>query len=264
MLNYINNISFLKLNVTNAVTEVASNIITTSTSSANNQTTTDTFNDFVATVELYIEELPEEMGRLVSDQNTSLISILSLIITPIITLLVMYITLRFDKRKHKIAVEKQEEMDRISIMPYFVVSKIYTEISRNKNSFTLKFTNYGNGTATELQSDKIKSERFNASDMGVNIKYYFGQPFYSTRNIASYKDECELIITQSTEPVFNENYADEFSFEILFKDMAERQYKQTVYVQYTLNDKIEVGNVSISKPTLLDKPYEVEDIKIIF
>ena len=125
------------------------------------------------------------------------------------------------------ALYRDNERDRINIMPYFELNENVTIIYENGIiKFPLKFTNIGNGTAirtyVEIQ-DLVAYE-----DISFDIQYRQCQPMSAT---VVRTDKCTetMIKTEYKEGVY------EVIISLCFEDMMNRLYKQKFSFYYEVN-----------------------------
>jgi len=181
-----------------------------------------------------------EYERLIS----ATISAVGLFVSPIVAFAVMHRTLtqqskqfstqrEDEERRHSESLAKQQEQNRISALPFFVLTKHgikpYVN-SRGLLVFHITLTNKGNGTAIHLTADTRRDGgnsntlRMRMYDSPVAI-YEYHYPF-SVVNTIVQPGEASSFEMSCTFKLNEEYVADQVKFTILFSDMYFNEYKQ--------------------------------------
>lgn len=210
--------------------------------------------------------------------TTGIIELIGVIMSPIISLIILFVTLRHDKKQFEIQTENQEiehkkdlqimeqkhvqslkqqsEINRIAAMPYLVLDKeisLYTEGDRLY--FVLSFFNKGNGTAIELTG---KYDEKISDDLCPMCKTFWAVygcacPFDYETSVVRPDNNCRFELYQN---IINEGEfkCDKVKFTILYKDMYFNQYEQTFMFWFEKNGKnshVEIVRVSTCSPILV-------------
>lgn len=211
-------------------------------------------------------------------RDTGLIDFLGILISTAVPLLVLFMTLRHQKKQntaaskqqilihreslqkmeqeHQESMELQDEFNRIRAMPFFILKKdTRIHITSDKLYFTLYFVNAGNGTATCLATKYVDDE--------INTIFHDALSFYSCACPFSYEksvvrpdEECTLEISRETlDPEFLFDSPSYLEFSILYCDMYGRKYQQTFSITYQYQDNgqhFRFDRVEYHCPSLLE------------
>jgi len=211
-----------------------------------------------------------------------IIDLIGIIVSPIISIIILWLTLKHEKSQFRMQIQKQEkehreniekseqqhkqllkqqqEEYRIAAMPYFVMDKkIETYFENETLYFTISFTNEGNGTAIELTGKYIEEMSKNylcPMCETVSAIYECGCPFDYETNVATPKGTCRFDMYQkrTADNLENTNF-DKVTFSILFKDMYFNLYEQQymfIFEQSTEDNSIRIMRVSVGTPTLIE------------
>ncbi|SHJ89985.1 hypothetical protein SAMN02745248_01241 [Hathewaya proteolytica DSM 3090] len=215
-----------------------------------------------------------------------IIDLIGIIVSPIISIIILWLTLKHDKKQFRIQIQKQEkehreniekteqqhkqllkqqkEENRIAAMPYFVMDKkIDTYFENETLYFTISFTNEGNGTAIELTGKYIagmSKDYLCPMCETISAIYGCGCPFDYETNVANPKGTCRFDMYQKRNA---ENQGDmnidEVTFSILFKDMYLNLYEQQfmfIFGQSAEDRSIRIMRVSVGTPALTETAAE--------
>lgn len=197
---------------------------------------------------------------------TGLISVLTIIVSNCIALRINNKNLKCSKKQFEKTLDEQKkqfdqqmelhtkqfnetirrdnERDRISIMPYFVLNESVTIIFEDEIiKFPLIFTNIGNGTAKGIYVETKNSLAY--EDVSFNIKYRQCLPL-SAKVVKTEGHTETMVKTEYKEGVY------EVIISLCFEDMMNRQYKQmfSFYYEGNIDNKISI-----------EKHYEPELLK---
>jgi len=182
--------------------------------------------------------------------DTGILDLIAIIISPIISFTILFFTLRHDKKQFKIQIanqqkehqenieimikqhkqdlNKQTELNRIAIMPYLLINKdIKVRTEDERIYFEITFINKGNGTAIELtgkylnqQSDSYLCPMFES----VFAVYGCACPFDYETSVVNPGEKCafKMYQTITIDNIKGKNY-DEVTFKILYKEIASCQ-----------------------------------------
>lgn len=150
-------------------------------------------------------------------------------------------------------IDAQNEINRISIMPYLINEPNVS--LESGDTLTIPFKNIGNGTATHCcveydeLSDCICETNF--------IEYYCSQPFDCISNVIQENQSNDLKIKLKIKDDMDfdkENLCDRLNFAIKFDDMKMNSYKQDVIAEISFKDSIfQCGRIVVGEPTLQNK-----------
>lgn len=194
------------LNITNYVTEIVSS----------NAETANNANSFLETIK-YLNDF-------------GVWDFWAIVCSGIISIVIMFITLHKDKkmfidereRANRIYLKDKldaEEINRISIMPYFIIEKIDFSQKELSIIFEITFKNLGNGTAINFAP--------NGSDINYGFELINTDPNESIRPNAKSKTIQMICKSQKkTEKITPKT----ISFSIKYKDMKGRIYFQRVFI----------------------------------
>jgi hypothetical protein len=219
--------------------------------------------------------------RLIRQLNDSgFINFLALILSPLISFVILFFTLKQDKNHFKIQVENQEkehreniklmeehhvqelnrqtEINRISIMPYFELEKSILITKEKKDDlFRLFLNNKGNGMAIQLRAKSFSepSEYAFVLFRTAIAKYYYATPFDSEKSMVNINSHCFFEMRQIlNEDIDEECNADRVVFTILYQDINFNQYEQTFRFLFNKNKEhglIEINRVESFPPKLV-------------
>lgn len=209
-----------------------------------------------------------------------IIDLIGVIISPIISLIILFLTLRHDKKHFEIQMRNQErdhnenlqimeqehiqslkqqnEINRIAVMPYLVLDKeisLYTQ--RDRLYFGLSFFNKGNGTAIELRGKYNEKLSDDLCPMCKTTWAIYGCacPFDYETSVVRPDNKCKFDLYQD---IINEGMfslkCDKVEFSILYKDMYFNQYEQTFMFWFWNNgenSQMEITRVSTCSPILV-------------
>lgn len=214
-----------------------------------------------------------------------IIDLIGIIISPIISIFILWLTLNHNKNQFSIQIQKQEkehreniekseqqhkqllkqqqEENRIAAMPYFVMDKkIETYFENETLFFTISVTNVGNGTAIELTGkyiDGISKESLCPMCETISAIYGCGCPFDYETNVATPKSTCRFDMYQKR-IIDNQGEinVDKVTFSILFKDMYFNLYEQQfmfIFGQSTEERSIRIMRLSVGTPILVETNF---------
>ncbi len=207
----------------------------------------------------------------------------STIASPIISLAILFITLKHDRKQFLILLKQQQdehhetvelmkgqhegelakltEANQISIRPYLVLDKcIEARTERDNLYFRLHFTNKGNGTAVEIKGkylDNLPGNYLCPVYKSESAIYGCACPIDFHTNVSMPNEKCYYEIYR----ISNENFdiisfhADWIYFSILFRDINSIQYEQEFGLQYSQNPpdgQIGINRVWINSPKQVD------------
>lgn len=209
-----------------------------------------------------------------------IIDLAEVLISPIISLIILFLTLRHDKKQFEVQIRNQErehketlqimeqehiqslkqqsEINRIAAMPYLLLDKeISVYIEKDILYFALSFFNKGNGTAIELTgkyNEKLSNDLCPMCKTSWAI-YGCACPFDYETSVVRPDNKCRFDLYQD---IINEGMSklncDKVEFTILYKDMYFNQYEQTFMFWFwdnNENSQIEITRVSTCSPTLI-------------
>ena len=210
--------------------------------------------------------------------DTGILDLIAIIISPIISFTILFFTLRHDKKQFKIQIvnqqkqhqenigimikqheqdlNKQTELNRIAIMPYLLINKdIKVRTEEERIYFEITFINKGNGTAIELtgkylnqQSDSYLCLMFES----IFAVYGCACPFDYETSVVNPGEKCAFEMYQEKiSGNINEKNFDKVTFKILYKDMYFNLYEQEFMFLFSKNQKdgqIEIQRVSTYSP----------------
>lgn len=212
--------------------------------------------------------------------DSGVLELIAIISSPIISLIILYFTLKHDKKQFKIqlnnqksehaesirlmceqhnqSLNEQKESNRISAMPYFVMSK-NTWFFKINNSlrFTIYFSNEGNGTATSIRGKYINNSNIGLMCETPTAYYNCRTPFDFTKSVVKPNGHCHIVMDQTIEPTETKpqmanSLGDEINFSIEFKDMYNNTYEQSFMFQILYeNDKPKIGRAESYVPNLI-------------
>ena len=211
-----------------------------------------------------------------------IIDLIGIIVSPIISIIILWLTLKHEKKQFRIQIQKQEkehreniekaeqqhkqllkqqqDENRIAAMPYFVMDKkIETYFENETLYFTISFTNEGNGTAIELTGKYIEDmskDYLCPMCETVTAIYGCGCPFDYETNVATPKSTCRFDMYQKRiADNLGDMNIDKVTFSILFKDMYFNLYEQQcmfIFEQSAEDSSIRIARVSVGTPTLIE------------
>ena len=217
-------------------------------------------------------------------RDTGLIDFLGILVSTAVPLLVLFVTLRNQKKQniealkqqalihresikkmeqeHRESMRLQDEFNRIHAMPFFILKKDARTHTKSDNLFfTLYFVNAGNGTATCLATKYVDDEINIIYDDGLG-RYTCACPFNYEKSVVRPDEECTLEISREIfHPEYQFNSPSYLEFSILYCDMYGRKYQQTFSISYQYQDNVQnfrFDRVENHCPTLLehhDKSY---------
>lgn len=208
----------------------------------------------------------------------------SIILSPLLSIFILVLTLRHEKRQfgiqikneqkkhretidlmkmqHEKALSKQDEANRISCMPYFIIEKsIPAYLENNRLFFNISFTNKGNGTAIELLVKHFdhQSEIYLLPIFESNRAIYVcACPFDYEKNVVNPKENCSFLMSQIVKEdrkVIESSNLDEVTIKILYKDLLLNQYEQEFMFLFCedLKGRIVVDRVASYTPIIIQQ-----------
>jgi len=215
--------------------------------------------------------------------DSGILDLIAIIISPIISFAVLFFTLKHDKKQFKIQIEnqqnehqetidimvkqheqeldKQTEINRIAIMPYLLIDKcIKIRSERGHTYFDISFVNKGNGAAIELTGkyfDKLLDSFLCPMFESASAVYGCACPFDYETNVVKTGEKCcfEMYRVINSNNIKTKNL-DKVTFKILFKDMYLNQYEQEfmfLFSEIQGDGNIEVQRVSTYSPKVITK-----------
>lgn len=200
-------------------------------------------------------------------KESGILDFVCLIFSTIIPIIIMVFTLRSEKKtakqalfeqekqyedskkiaelQHKEQLEAQNEINRIAIMPYFIIEDVNAKVENAKLKFSIILKNIGNGIAINLTTKYIES---NSGLLCVVCEtklatYFCTAPFDVYNANARTGDKCELEISQELIGKDENNY-DYFRLDIKYTDMKQKQYQQTFAIYF---DACDLSNIKIAQ-----------------
>lgn len=208
--------------------------------------------------------------------------LIGIMVSPILSIIILWLTLKHDKKQFRIQIQKQEkehreniektelqhkqllkqqqEGNRIAAMPFFVMGKkTETYFENGTLYFTISFTNSGNGTAIELIGKYIAGmagDQLCPMCETISAIYGCGCPFDHEINVVNPKGTCRFDMYQMRKAEKQRDMnIDTVTFSILFKDMYFNLYEQQYMFDFgqSAEDKsIRITHVSIGTPALVE------------
>lgn len=215
--------------------------------------------------------------------DSGILDLIAIIISPIISFVVLFLTLKHDKKQFKIQIEKQQnehretidimvkqheqeldkqtEFNRIAIMPYLLIDKcVKVRNERGHIYFEISFTNKGNGVAIELTGkylDKLSDSYLCPMFESVFAVYCCACPFDYETSVVKPEEKCCFEMYQIIDSDnIKEKNLDKVTFKILFKDIYLNQYEQEfmfLFSDIKEDGNIEVQRVSSASPKITTK-----------
>lgn len=187
-----------------------------------------------------------------------------ILLSSIVPVIIMMITLRFEKKiakedafernqqyqesmrtakvQHLEELKTQNEINRISIMPYLTIKNISAQIDGGRIVFNITFKNIGNGTAINLTTKYLEMANILCPVHQTALATYCCiQPFDVYLAVARPDEECELSIAQDPASNLLGN-SDCFCVTVKYSDMKSQQYTQAFAVYFDVADS---GNIDI-------------------
>lgn len=211
--------------------------------------------------------------------DNGVLNMISIIASPIITIIVLFFTLRHERKQfrnqmeqqqneHRETVElmtkqherdlaKQTEINNISIMPYLIIDRsIETKIERGHIYFKIYFTNKGNGTATELMGkylDDLPCSYLCPLYKSEKAVYGCALPFDFEVNVVNSNERCCFQVYQMLKETNGNNITNDMVyFRVLFKDMSLNQYEQEFMFSFSSsNGQTEIQRVAMYPPKII-------------
>lgn len=222
--------------------------------------------------------------------DCGIFNLVGIILSPIISMLILFITLNNEKKnmneqlekqkkqhyqnlkamekKHKQSLKQQREINRIEAMPYLILYKENVQLTTKKVNdkeilyFELTFVNKGNGTAIELKEKYIEKSEYTLGLMCKTQVAEYGCccPLENETSVVKSDGKCEFEIYQNIDTTKNmKRNNDIVEFTILYKDMYFNKYEQVfkiIFGEINSNKKIEITRVATNSPILIDDEYE--------
>ncbi len=197
--------------------------------------------------------------------------IVSLLISVLVPIFVMFITLHSEKKRHTSDVQRlqkehdqilrqsqeqhnevlslQKEVNRVAVMPYLEIQKAITAYPEpNGIVFEIDFTNVGNGTAIELTGSYFTKDDFTCClSQTATALYICGIPFDFTTSVVSPKGQCKLGIKRLSKEK-ELNFSDEVHFGIKYVDMFQNHYEQRFMFSFVSDKSLEILRVQTYSP----------------
>ncbi len=201
--------------------------------------------------------------------------IFSGLLSAIIPLLILVITLRFEKKQtkqqldqekkeHQEILHLQNESNRIAAMPYFIIStRSCAHVESDKVYFNIFLINKGNGIAIKVNGKYIgliyENCLFPLCETNLAV-YNCTSIFDDKIKVVRPEEEYQLIIRQfiknkSTDILsLSDFYCDEISFSVCFSDMYFNQYEQefSFFIYKLEENRISLSGFSVKNPILIN------------
>lgn len=215
------------------------------------------------------------LEHLLKWKEFGVLDVISTLLSTVVPIIIMIITLIVEKKqanenmkkqqqkhlkeikelqkRHKEQIDTQNEINRISIMPYLINEPNVSLVGGN--TLTIKFINIGNGTATHccVEYDKL-SDCICETDF---IEYYCSQPFDCISNVIQKNKSNDLKIKLKIKDDMGfdkKNFYDRLKFAIKFDDMKMNSYKQDVMADISFKESVfQCGKIDVGEPTLQNK-----------
>ena len=131
------------------------------------------------------------------------------------------------EQRHLELLHTQNDINRISIMPYLIKHKIELRRVKDNVIFDVEFINIGNGAAVELSSKYlcVDGESLAIADTFL-ATYNCFHPFDELSSVVQPNHICRFSIKQELKDTEVEENNDRFSFVVRFKDMRMNLYEQ--------------------------------------
>lgn len=216
-------------------------------------------------------------------KNLGMFDLLSIVLSTLIPLIVLFTTLKHSKEQfsiqleqqhkehleniekmehqHSEVIKQQSEYNRIAAMPYLIIDKSNITVSKENNTiyFNISFTNKGNGTAINLTGKYL----FNLSESYLcpmcktfSSVYGCACPFDYETDVLKPNDISYMMLYQRLLKADTTGNFDKVTFKILFQDMYFNQYEQQFMFLFsgkTPDDSIEINRVSVNPPEVCKK-----------
>lgn len=156
--------------------------------------------------------------------------------------------LKIAEQHHIERLKSQEEINRVSIMPYITIENISVKTENDRVVFSILFKNIGNGTAINLTTKYLEKIPFFHKVCKTELaNYYCEDP--SDVPVLRIDEEYEITISQKLKEEVLINL-DTFYVTIEYTDMKQHPYEQTYGVYFDAQDlkKIETKIEFISSP----------------
>lgn len=197
----------------------------------------------------------------------------ALIITAMVPVVVMLITLYVSKRRQKealaqqaaehiAAMDKQEEINRINCLPYFVTTAFEVK-PRPKDSLfiiSIDLKNIGNGTAASLSFECIEelaSDYYLPVHETDNFVYTVSKAFTYESSVAQVNSTVNAqfsVYSKSPDNAPRQLITEPFTITIKYMDMMGRPYRQVITLKYMADltsNKYEVTDLYSFAPNLI-------------
>lgn len=212
--------------------------------------------------------------------NYGVLDLISIVLSPMISLLILLVTLRHDKKQftkqienqqiehqenikemkaqHKEALDKQSEINRIAAMPYLLINKdIKIRTEGEDVYFEIGFVNQGNGTGIELTLKYLEEPRDALAPLFKSTFAIYGCacPFDYETSVVNPMGKCcfemyQKIVSDNKKKID----ADRINFKVRFKDMCYNQYEQEFMIligRYNTSGKLEVIRTETYTPMVI-------------
>lgn len=224
----------------------------------------------------YIFNLFDSLSLLISQCNENgMLDFVGLISSTVVPIIIMLVTLKSEKKsakrdaiereqqyqesmkisqqQHMEQLKTQNDINRISIMPYLICKTVEKHGNKDKVSLDFIFTNIGNGSAVELT---VKYLNDNDSPMAISdtflATYNCSQPFDDFSSVVQPNNVCRFSVKQNLKDIAVNENKDKFSFIVCFKDMKMNQYEQRFTVLFEASETITVNHVFIDSPIFIE------------
>ena len=224
----------------------------------------------------YILNLFSSLSLLISQWNENgILDFVGLILSTIVPIIIMIVTLKSEKKsakqdaidreqqyqesmkiakqQHLEQLKTQNDINRISIMPYLICKTVEKHGNKDKVSLDFIFTNIGNGSAVELT---VKYLNNNEQPMAISdtflAMYNCSRPFDDFSSVVQPNNVCRFSVKQKLKGVALEENKDKFSFIVCFKDMKMNQYEQKFTVVFEAKEIITVNHVFVDSPICIE------------
>lgn len=192
--------------------------------------------------------LGDTINTISTADKSGLLTFVGLVISPLVSFIIMAITLhnqnkkfeferkmneqqrledrKYDEEKLKKTLDAQDEINRISIMPYFVIEEAMFSYNGNETIIDLVLKNFGNGTAIQLFS--IVTEK---KEESMKPCFDFYQELEITNQIVRVNEASKIKIIQKRKEWVYYNQDDIIlDINLSFIDMKRRNYSQSLYL----------------------------------
>ncbi len=224
----------------------------------------------------YIFNLFSSLSWLISQWNENgILNFVGLILSTLVPMIIMIVTLKSEKKsakqdaierkrqyqesmkiaqqQHLEQLKTQNDINRISIMPYLICKKVEKHGNKDNVSLDFIFTNIGNGSAVELT---VKYLNIDNSPLAISdtflATYHCSCPFDDFSSVVQPNNVCRFSVMQSLKYADIDVNVDKFSFAVCFKDMKMNQYEQRFTALFEAKEKITLNHVFVNSPICIE------------